>query len=605
MFSDEETSVRPSNPGAEVYFRGITLDALSACLNSDLGDLILSQDEYSPLELKEQNALALRKSLLKKYEFDVCSEANAAALSKFLGVNERCGNYKLELVSDRDHLLLGELKSILYQFCVPDQMSPILDSYDDILSYGKTGPGASRGANGNDFYTKLFSSPLTTTSEGLYIAYKHYIKRFPIWNDAELNRSNRYGKPDIVTGNRLDFVPKNVDISRTICIEPSLNMFFQLGVKHILEKRLSKFYGLDISKPANGEDAPQQEKNRELAKLGSMFEKSWVTIDLSSASDSLSLKMLREIFPPNFLGWLESLRSPSMMMPDGSELALNMISTMGNGYTFPLQTVLFASVVYAAYRVSGIPMERPRGRSLGNFGVYGDDIICRHEAVDDVFRLLELLGFQVNSDKTFVRGPFRESCGGDYFRGYQVRGVYVKKLQTQQDVYVAINTLNIWTARTGISLPRTVRYLYSWLRSTERIFVPIAENADAGIRCCRSAVRHLLMDESVQAIKYSRYVPRPPKIRITDDSLMMPGGSRKGKGKRKTKALLFNPEGLFLAFLHGAIRDSTITLRHKRVVYRLKSVCTPYWDYIPESVSIALTDAQWRLGTAIEHNLGI
>lgn len=604
MFTDEVTNVCLDKPGAERYFRGINLGALSACLNSDLAGLILSEDEYSSIELRCINAQQLRKSFLKKYEYSTNSAAESAALSKFLAVNERCKNWKLDLVSDEDHLLVGELKSILYHFCVPHQMYPILDSFDEIIHHGRTGPGASRGANGKDFYSKIFSSPLTSTSAGLYVAYKNYCNRLPTWNAAECNRADRYGSCTLVSGNKLAFVPKNVDIARTICVEPSLNMFFQLGVKHILEQRLRQFYGLDISK-RGADDCPQQEKNRALAELGSMFDKSWVTIDLSSASDSLSCAMMKEVFPSNFLDWLNVLRSPTMELPDGSEIALNMISTMGNGYTFPLQTLLFASVVYAAHKVAGFPLERPRGQSVGNFGVYGDDIICRREVVDKVFRLLDILGFQVNADKTFVMGPFRESCGGDYFNGHQVRGVYVKRLQTLQDVYSVVNTLNHWSARTGIYLPSTVQYLVSWLRPKEILYVPPVENADAGIRATRHLISDLLVDPNVQSVKYRRYVPRPPRIRFGDGVVIMPGGSSRGKRKRRSKELLYNPEGLLLSLLQGTIRDSTISVRHDTVSYHLKAAITPYWDYLPELTSIALVDAQRRLGNAIEVNLGI
>jgi hypothetical protein len=54
------------------------------------------------------------------------------------------------------------------------------------------------------------------------------------------------GEVDIVEGNRLDFVPKNDDISRSICVEPTLNMFFQLGFADILNSRLKEFAGIDL-----------------------------------------------------------------------------------------------------------------------------------------------------------------------------------------------------------------------------------------------------------------------------------------------------------------------------------------------------------------------
>jgi hypothetical protein len=62
--------------------------------------------------------------------------------------------------------------------------------------------------------------------------------------------------------------------------------------------------------------------------------------------------------------------------------------------------------------------------------VYGDDIIVPAASYELLTRVLKQLGFEVNLDKSFATGPFRESCGADYFLGSQVRPLFMKKTPT-------------------------------------------------------------------------------------------------------------------------------------------------------------------------------
>lgn len=570
------------------------LEALSSALASDLEPFLLPE-ESSPVDVSCVAARQMMKSFLKKFEYDVNPSAEAAALEKFKQVNNDCLNWTPGSVDDELAVLLGEFKDSIYRFYYSGE-NPIISSFSQILDYGRCGPGNSLGANGDDFYSKLFSSTLTTTSEGLYTAYSIYTESHPIFLTANLIREEEYGDFRIVEGNRLSFVPKNVDVSRCICVEPSLNMFYQLGVKHILEARLQSYFGIDFS--------VQQAKNRDLAQLASMFDKQWVTIDLSSASDSLSLKMLRSYFPRDFLTWLEALRSPYMKLPDGSQLELGMISTMGNGYTFPLQTMLFSCIVRAAHRIAGVPWERPFGQSLGNWAVYGDDIICRIEVYPHVLRLLSHLGFKVNSTKSFDCGPFRESCGGDFFKGHQVRGFYLQNLSCAQDAYVAINLLNKWTARTGIFLGRTVRLLMQMVKhESSLIYVPFAESDDAGLKVPKSSLRKILLDVHTQSVQYRFWKPIQLKIRFEKKRKSSFVNGIFGP-RHLVKNLHYNPDGLLCSFLNGHISRSSVSVRHDEVTYELRTNVTPNWDYIRESDSIALSDSSLRLGNAICWNTG-
>jgi hypothetical protein len=378
-------------------------------------------------------------------------------------------------------------------------------------------------------------------------------------------------------------------------------MFFQLGLGAVMEKHLARYFGIDIR--------TQQDKNRELARIASL-RGDLCTIDLASASDSVSLTMLEACLPSEIFTWLKLFRSPTCTLPDGRVEPLHMVSSMGNGFTFPLETIIFACVVAAVYSLEGIPLKRtacsldvsPRelahyfglrrrfGLAFphdpnqvrwehGNFGVFGDDIIAESRAAGKIIRLLNLLGFEVNSDKSYLVGPFRESCGADFFEGLPVRGVYIKSLKSQASRYVAINRLNEWSALTGFHLKRTIRYL---LKGTRKIYVPLGENDDAGIKI-PSRMANMLgcrvrggsgsaSDPIFGVVKYRSWSPVRSQLRIKPEA-----GEVRGPGHRRC----YNEYGLYLAFLRGDMINCTLGLRNDNPKYRTKWSTTLYWDGVP------------------------
>jgi hypothetical protein len=535
------------------------LSDLSSVIQKDLLEIYIERKDFpvgaSP---KEVAAIQIARSLVKKYRHPSNDMRDAVALLKFLETNNRCKNWSLQLNTSHDEELIGEFKSAIYSFW-HDGWEPLVGHHYDLLDHGGVGPGASIEGRGSDFYTKLFDSPLSCTRSSLYFWYKRYVDQFPTWKEAENARLQARGL-SVVAGNRLDFVPKNDETSRTICIEPTLNMFYQLGMGAILELRLKKHFGLNL--------ADQQFKNRELARQGSVTGR-YVTLDLESASDSMSISMLKDMLPRDFFSWLQELRSPVTDIPGIGPFASDMISTMGNGFTFPLQTMLFAAVVIAAMKLRGIRPAYPRGQCWGNFGVNGDDIIVPEPCARDVVHLLQLLGFRINRDKSFEEGPFRESCGGDYFLGHPVRGVYVKALDTPQARYVAINQLNLFSSRTGVSLPKTVQTL---LKTVRFLPVPRWEMDDAGIRLPFSLLRiPPNWCSKTQSLLYWKWEPYGKKIRISESAIFVP---------RNSKPRKYNPNGLLLSFLQRAVNSCKIGVRQDPILYRKRRHVAPNWDCV-------------------------
>lgn len=525
----------------------INSDALLRSLHDDLS-VHLDQYQLSsslagkPLwpdaSVKQAQCYALAGSLLKKFnEEAVPSDAAcSAALTEFLAANDRCREFKLSPVDLRDEELINGVKQALYEFFNPRGF-PLFSTYDELFEAGSLGKGQNRLARASDIYTKMFDSPLSYTTETVHFLWTRIASRDPRWSHALKAVTGRY-VPKAVAGNQLSFVNKNVTIARCISTEPTMNMWFQLGVGSYLTEGLRRRWNIDL--------ATQPDINGEMACAGSMGNH-LSTIDLKSASDSIAFGLCEQILPKELMVYLCQFRSKTVTLPNKEEVPLHMMSTMGNGFTFPLQTAIFSAVITAAYKHHGIKPVVYGPACERNFGVFGDDMICHTKATRTVVRLLGLLGFIVNGSKSFVEGPFRESCGKDWFLGQPCRGVYVKSLATPQACAVAINALNRWSGTTGITLRETVKCLLNLIRRPK--WVPPDENDDAGV--------HVPLDMAVGLKKHQQHgiVGYTYDAAIESYLVVKRRSIVCGHGEVPRN---YNPHGLWLCFLLGALRSRKI-----------------------------------------------
>jgi len=278
------------------------------------------------------------------------------------------------------------------------------------------GPGASVGVHGQATHLAAKLGAETWTSTPTCSVYaRHAMMGEPlIWEflqerrlfciDGELFTQLFENRVKHVTTNLVTMVPKTAMVHRTIAIEPTLNGYVQKGVDLYLRRKLRRV-GLDLT---------DQGSNSFLAKEGSetLFDP-FSTIDLSSASDSVSIEVCRDLLPPDWFSFLDNIRSPAYESKWGSGRYHKFVS-MGNGFCFPLETLIFASLAYAVNEVTF-------GFGDSRFRVYGDDIIVRQHSALLLIEILKFLGFRTNNKKTFLFGPFRESCGADFFEGVNVR----------------------------------------------------------------------------------------------------------------------------------------------------------------------------------------
>lgn len=218
---------------------------------------------------------------------------------------------------------------------------------------------------------------------------------------------------ELTRGNRFTSVPKDSFKNRGICIEPLANVCLQLDVGKVIRRKLLA-RGIDLEE--------NQQLHRDLAQLGSLSG-DLATIDLSNASDTVCLKLVKLVLPDLWYDLLFSLRSPFTQV-DGKWVKLEKFSSMGNGFTFELETLLYFTLCEAL----GAPSK-----------VYGDDIVVYTEDYESVTNALKFFGFEPNTNKSFNTGPFRESCGGDFFRGHPVRGPYMKKLPEAPQDWIALH----------------------------------------------------------------------------------------------------------------------------------------------------------------------
>jgi hypothetical protein len=241
-----------------------------------------------------------------------------------------------------------------------------------------------------------------------------------------------------------------------------MNGFFQKGIDQVMRRKLLK-RGIDLS---------DQSLNQRMARLGSLddSEDGFVTLDLKGASNSVSAKSVRYLFPPDWYRLLDNTRSPAMNYKNVVK-RYEMLCSMGNGFCFPVETIIFAAICHAC----------GCGVAGKDFMVYGDDIIVRKKFADMVIRVLKHYGFSLNMDKSFVGGPFRESCGADWFGGLDVRPFTLDyALDSVQNIFKFCNLTQRSEAVSRFFSP--VRSMITHALSPQfRFFRPIRGNVDTGI----------------------------------------------------------------------------------------------------------------------------
>lgn len=227
--------------------------------------------------------------------------------------------------------------------------------------------------------------------------------------------------------NVFDTVPKSLKTDRTIAKEPTLNGFLQQGVHVILRERLQRA----------GVDLRDQRINQCWASLAENL--GLATLDAKSASNSVTTALVALLLPYSWFNLLDLLRSRKTLLPDGTIHRNVMFSSMGNAFTFELESLIFYSILTEICEPGSI------------VSVYGDDMIVPQGNAEECIEMLELFGFRINQSKSFISGRFFESCGKHYWGSSDVTPVYQKKAPrfNRFECIAAHNRLIRWALRSG------------------------------------------------------------------------------------------------------------------------------------------------------------
>lgn len=224
---------------------------------------------------------------------------------------------------------------------------------------------------------------------------------------------------------KLITVPKTAKTPRLIASEPSYHQWCQQLVKVFLEDGVKTIFGDDFI------SFRDQSQSWPLVQAGSQ-DGSLVTVDLAAASDRLSCWAIERAFSSNLsiLNAFKACRTRVVGPSKGVDIEqafLRKFSTMGSALTFPVQSIFFTCVVLACLPGKPRLVDQLR-RYRGQVQVYGDDIVMPKTGYADLVKLLTFLGLKVNTSKSFSNGSFRESCGFDAFKGYNVTPVKPRSL---------------------------------------------------------------------------------------------------------------------------------------------------------------------------------
>lgn len=538
--------------------------ALSVSILKEIGDqtgISTARDEITLISRSTKEGLSFLTITLPSFESDLMSALNEGeiGLHHFLRFKrEKSGKRPIFLgaflrslfssdglaIYDVDPRLVGVLRQFLLAFkkvemecsdkrvdnayqnyiaedrSLPDIPSNYLDAFSDCANWLF-----------RDYLLEvekeLFSEFVPRYSSGALATRESFNERFSsrVWTDRLedvvpcwdvlftgardwVNNPVTYLERHEETPSRVIHVPKTLKTPRIIAMEPSWNQFIQQGVLSKMSEVLSRrqhhalWYGFCWQ---------YQDFNRLLAKIGSET-KSLATIDLSSASDRVSLPLVRDglLRRSGYLREISLASRSEVANVRGVNITLRKFASMGSALTFPFETMIFYTIVHLAWKeLYGAFPSSPLTPDQG-VRVYGDDIIVPVRLVPYVYRLLEAFGLKVNPNKSFFgEFSFRESCGGDYLNGVDITPCRLKS--ELGNIHLGTNLSSIVSFRNGLysrGYSDTVRYLDRIILRSR--YVPYGPATDGGVHLWTDKEEYWKsrVNPDLQRLEYKTLRPR-------------------------------------------------------------------------------------------------
>lgn len=411
--------------------RAVLAEAISRL---DLSFLCSFELDYS--KLTPHDAYHCRQVLAffqKRADIDIGVDRRGVAIEKFKAAEELCRetNDIFRLWASGRFSFCRDVERVLHS--AQRKISRILGDVPSLTDVKvRFGPGATTQVTKRMASVRRKLSQKFVCSEEFLFASKRCLEELQGW--VPFGESETALVPLEIHESKLDFVPKTAKTDRAIAVEPMLNSMFQLGIGSYIADRLRRF-GVDIR---------DQTRNQRLACRGSLAG-DLATLDLSSASDTVAQELVFHLLPVDWALLLSDYRT-GKCRSDWGLLKLQKFSSMGNGFTFPLETLIFYALADACVEMD----------DKGDVSVYGDDIIVPVSAYSLLSRVLTATGFVLNPAKSFATGPFRESCGKDYLSGIDIRPCYIKDALSCSDLFVLHN----FYVRRGLQEPADLLLQY-------------------------------------------------------------------------------------------------------------------------------------------------
>lgn len=556
----------PHNRLSTVSFAAKLFEALDTPVSLSCY-LLLKSGEYGQLVRKDISPLSYLDSdadlfyrdyqsvkLLSSFPgFDTGIDTELEALKKFVESEASCLHTNEQFRSRTYDCLNNRVDGILLN--AARKISTILGSVPKLEDLDFSfGPGAAFGVRGEtSVYNKITSTLECTTAFSHLLG--EFLSEFPGWIPDGTQSAN------LVCGSELVVVPKNAKVGRPICIEPLLNGLYQKGVGSFLKRRLKRF-GIDLS---------DQSRNQSLALKAIDFD--LATVDFSSASDTISYNVVMDLLPIDWFQFLDIARSPQFFR-DGTWYNFQKFSSMGNAYTFELETLIFYALACACCEELGVSYQTGQ-----NLSVYGDDVIIPRRAYDLFSQVTAVCGFTVNLKKSFSDGVFFESCGHDYFNRSFVRPFQFDKEPNKLNVaFYYANTILRFQARlqkiptrdfSRPAVDSALRRVYDWcvgcISPSDRLYGP--EGYGDG-HLITSSVPSQNRDETFDGWWFRSIVEKP--IRIPLDEVPIGYALYFNKGKP--------PERWVLDIREPLHNGGGYSVRSRTKFSRTKVFCFATWD---------------------------
>lgn len=266
----------------------------SALRHGDFTEVMDIEIDYSAEDLNVTEVVAARQVLafFQKYEnLPTTHDCEKNAWEKFQSAERLCAqtNTIFRLVERGDFNFSPRVNSVLYT--ASRKISLALGDVPSLSELDfQFGPGANTTVNARVSNSRGKLDAALACSSEMLSSVSSFLEEFPGWMEARFPNdpsSDTWSIPIEVGPGRLTFVPKNAKTHRSISVEPILNSLAQKGIGKCLRSRLA-FVGVDLK---HG-----QQRNRDWARSASLNGLR-ATVDLSSASDTISKELVANLLP--------------------------------------------------------------------------------------------------------------------------------------------------------------------------------------------------------------------------------------------------------------------------------------------------------------------